>query len=173
MDVWMIARKELKNDLPEILAALDDSQYQFDWIVSDHDMWYSANCPEEVRKRWQWNALLISGEDLTAHLRNQYISFCLGAVLSAVPLGTKPEQVWDYLPGWEVDFFHADYQFQTPLTELEIICFDGYAWVIICKPDFSELVQKRLPQAMPPKQWYSAHTQVRYDEQGNKMSIIQ
>ena len=172
MDVWMISRKELKNDLLDIFAALDDLQYKYDWVVSDHNMWYDFNCPEEVKKRWQWDGLLISGEDLTEHCSKGCVTFCFGAVLSAVPLGTKQEQVWNYTPCWEVDFEDPDYRFQTPLTELEIICYDGYAWVIVCRPELSVQIREYLPQVMPPKQWYAAHTQTRHDEQGNRITII-
>lgn len=172
MDVWMISRKELRNDLLEIFSALDDIQYKYDWIISDHDMWFGTNCPEEVKKRWQWTGLLISGKELTEHYSAGYVWFCVGAVLSAVPIGTRPEQVWDHLPGWEEDFKSPEYQFQTPLTELEIFCYDGYAWAIICKPELSELIQKKLPQAMLSEQWYAAHTEIRYDENGNKITVI-
>ena len=172
MDVWMISRKELKNDLLDIFSALGNLQYRYDWIVSDHDMWYSPGCPEDISNRWNWNALLISGEDLTKHLDMAYISFVFGGILSAVPLETNPEQVWNYIPGWEVNFEDPAYRFQTPLTELELICCDGYAWVIVCKPEFSGQIRKNLPQAMPPKEWYSSHNQVTYDDQGNKMTVI-
>lgn len=173
MDVWMISRKELKKDLLEIFEAVGNLQYRFDWIVSDHNMWYSADCPEDVKKRWQWTGMLISGEELTAHCSAGYVHFCSGGVLSAVPLGTKPEQVWDYIPGWEVDCNDPDYQFQTPLTELEIFCYDGYAWMIVCKPEFSQRIRSCLSYAMPSDQWYPAHTQTRYDEQGRKITVIQ
>lgn len=154
MDVWMISRKELKNDLLDIFSALGDLQYQFDWIISDHDIWYGQNCPPEIRKRWQWTGLFISGKELTEHYSAGYVWFCCGGVLSAVPLGTIPEQVWNYLPSWEIDFNAPDYQFQTPLTELEILCYDGYAWMIICKPEFSDVIQKNLPQACRPDEFY-------------------
>ena len=173
MDFWMLSRRELKNDLLDIFSALDDLQYKFDWIISDHDMWYSANCPEEVKTRWQWTGLMMSGEELTKHYSLGYVWFCCGGVLSAVPKDTKIEQVWDYVPGWEVNFEDPNYHFQTPLTELEIICFDGFAWVIICKPELSFQIQKSFPQALPPKDWYSAHTQPRYDENGNRITIIE
>ena len=172
MDVWMISRKELINDLMDIFAALDDLQYKYDWVISDHNMWYAFDCPEEVKTRWQWEGLLISGEELTEHCCKGYVVFCFGAVLSAVPLGTKPEQVWNYVPGWEEDFENPDYRFQIPLTELEIVCYDGYAWLIVCRPDFSDLIRKHLPQALPPKEWYPAHTQTQYDELGSKRTII-
>ena len=156
MDVWMISRKELKNDLLEIFSALGNLQYQFKWIITDHDMWYSSNCPENVKKRWQWTGLLISGEELTEHYSSGFVWFCTGAVLSAVPLGTRPEQVWNYIPSWEMSFNESDYQFQTPLTQLEIICYDGYAWAIICKPEFSSVIQENLPQAKKPDDFYRA-----------------
>ena len=168
----MISRKELKNDLLDIFSALDDLQYKFDWIVSNHDMWYDPNCPEEVKTCWQWTGLLISGKELTEHYSAGYVWFCCGGVLSAVAKGAKPEQVWDYVPGWEVDFEDPFYQFQTPLTELEIVCYDGYAWLIVCKPELSALIQEHLPQAMPPKEWYPAHTMMQHDEQGSKRTII-
>lgn len=154
MDAWMISRSELKNDLLEIFSALGDLQYQFDWVISDHDMWYSANCPNAVKKRWQYTGLLISGGELTGHLSAGFVHFLVGAVLSAVPKGTAPAEVWDYLPGWEVDFDDPDYRFQTPLTQLEILCYDGYAWVIICKPEFSETVQQTLPKVQKSKDFY-------------------
>ena len=151
----MIARKNVKNDLLGLFSALGDLQYRYDWVISDHDMWYGANCPEKVKKRWQWTGLLMSGHELTEHLSEKYVYFCVGGVLSAVPLGTKPEQVWDHTPGWEVNFDDPDYAFQTPLTELEIICYDGYAWAIICKPDFSEIIQRNLPRARRSKDFYN------------------
>ncbi len=33
MDFWMIARQDLKNDLPDIFSALDNLQYQYDWVI--------------------------------------------------------------------------------------------------------------------------------------------
>lgn len=151
----MISRNKLSNDLLEIFSALGNLQYQFDWVITDHDMWYDANCPEEVKRRWQRTGLLMSGEELTAHYSAGYVWFCTGAVLSAVPLGTKSEQVWDHIPAWEVNFEDPDYRFQTPLTKLEVICYDGYAWVIICSPEFSKLVQERLPMACRPKEFFN------------------
>ena len=49
-----------------------------------------------------------------------------------------------------MDFRAPDYRFQTPLTKLELMLFDGYAWVIVCDAAFSETVQRHLPQAQPP-----------------------
>ena len=154
MDFWMISRQELNHDLLDIFDALHDLQYQYDWVISDHDMWYGANCPEDLKKRWNWTGLLISGEELTEYCSAGYVHFVSGGVLSAVPLGTRPEQVWNHLPGWEVNFEDTDYQFQTPLTELEILCYDGYAWMIICRPEFSKTIQKCLPQACKPAEFY-------------------
>ena len=51
MDFWMIARQELPHDLLDIFSALGDLQYQYDWVITDHDLWYAESCPEEVRKR--------------------------------------------------------------------------------------------------------------------------
>ncbi len=168
----MVSRKELKGDLLDIFSALDELQYEYDWIISDHDIWYSSDCPEKVKTRWQWTGLLISGEELTDHYSAGYVWFCSGGVLSAVPVGTKPEQVWDYLPEWQVDPKSFEYQFQTPLTELELICYDGYAWIIVCNPELSKLIQKKLPQAMLLEEWYAAHTETRYDADGKRITII-
>ena len=98
MDFWMIARQALKGDLLEIFSALGDLQYQYDWVVTDHDMWYSKHCPEEVRRRWQRTGLLMDGRELTEHLSAGYVRFGWGGVLSAVPRGTRPDQVWNYEP---------------------------------------------------------------------------
>lgn len=154
MDVWMISRREPENELLEILSVLGDLQNQYDWIISDHDMWYSESCPDDVKKRWQQPCLLMSGKELTDHYSARYVWFCTGGILSAVPKGTKAEQVWGYVPGWERDFEDTGYRFQTPLTELEVVCFDGYAWLIVCKPDFSETVRKALPQACSMDEFY-------------------
>ena len=156
MDFWMIARQDLKNDLLDIFSALDNLQYQYDWVITDHDLWYAENCPDTVRKRWQWTGLLMDGVEFTEHLKAGYIRFCFGAVLSAVPLGARPDQVWEYVPYWEIEQFGSpDYQFQTPLTRLELICYDGYAWVIICEPGFSKSICRALPQAKTPEEFYS------------------
>ena len=104
MDVWMLNRKILPNDLLDIFSALGNLQAQYDWVITDHSMWYGKNCPEAVRKRWQWTGLLMTGRELTEHLRAGCVWFLDGAVLSAVPLGTREEDVNLYEPVWEVDF---------------------------------------------------------------------
>lgn len=155
MDFWMAARQNLKNDLLDIFSALDDLQYQYDWVITDHDLWYAENCPEEVRKCWQWTGLLMDGVELTEHLCAGYIRFLVGGVLSAVPKGTQLDQVWNYIPGWEIEGFgSSDYCFQTPLTQLEILCYDGYAWVIICRPEMSSKIRAAIPQAKTPDDFY-------------------
>ena len=55
-----------------------------------------------------------------------------------------------------MDFRAPDYRFQTPLTRLELILFDGWAWGIVCDAAFSKLVQSRLPQAQPPDAFWKA-----------------
>ena len=128
MDFWMIARQELKNDLLDIFSALGDLQHQYDWAITDHDLWYGENCPDEVRKRWGWTGLLMDGQELAEHLSAGYVRFLVGVVLSAVPKGIQPDQVWSCEPYWEHEkLFSEDYQFQTPLTQMELICYDGYA----------------------------------------------
>lgn len=82
--------QELKHDLLDIFSALGDLQYQYDWFITDHDLWYTKNCPEEVRRRWQWTGLLMDGTELTAHLSVDYVHFILGGVLSAVPKVRSP-----------------------------------------------------------------------------------
>ena len=156
MDVWMLNRKTLPNDLLDIFSALGNLQAQYDWVITDHSMWYGKNCPEAVCKRWQWTGLLMSGRELTEHLSAGYVWFLDGAVLSAVPLGMREEDVNLYEPVWDVDFCAPDYRFQTPLTRLELILFDGWAWVIVCNAAFSKLVQSRLPQAQPPDAFWMA-----------------
>ena len=156
MDLWMIARQDLKGDLLELFSALGDLQYQYDWVITDHDMWYSKDCPEEVRRRWEWTGLLMDGRELTEHLSAGYVGFILGGVLSAVPRGTRPDQVWNYEPYWEHEKFSCpDYQFQTPLTQLELFCYDGYAWAIVCQRSFSEKVKEALPMAKDPDAFYA------------------
>ena len=158
MDFWMVARQELKNDLLDIFSALGNLQYQYDWVITDHDLWYTENCPENVRKRWQWTGLLMNGKELTEHLSSGYISFMLGGVLSAVPKGTQPCQVWNYVPYWEIENFDSPaYCFQTPLTQLELICYDGSAWVLICDSNFSKWVKEALIMAKTPSEFYSTY----------------
>ena len=155
MDVWMLGRgRNAEDDLLGIFSALDDLQYRYDWVITDHGMWYGARCPEQVKKRWQWTGLLITGKELTEHLSAGYVWFSTGGVLSAVPPGTKEEAVFRYEPTWEIDCTSPDYAFQTPLTKLEIMCFAGYAWEIVCDAAFSQLVRKKLPKARAPKDFY-------------------
>ena len=156
MDFWMIARQDLKNDLLDIFSALGDLQYQYDWVMTDHDLWYGENCPDEVKKRWQWTGLLMDGQELAAHLSAGCVHFVVGGVISAVPKETQLNQVRNYEPYWEHEkLFSADYQFQTPLTQMELICYDGYAWLIVCIPQFSEKVRQALPQAKMSKEFFS------------------
>ena len=78
-----------------------------------------------------------------------------GGVLSAVPKGTEQSQVDRFTPYWEhKGLFSPRYEFQTPLTQLEIICYDG-DWLIVCKPSFSECV-RTLPQAQTPEEYFGS-----------------
>lgn len=126
--------------------------------MTDHDLWHVENCPEEVRRRWQWTGLRMDGTELTAHLSAGCICFLLGGVLSAVPKGTQPCEVWTYEPYWKIEQFGSpEYRFQTPGPQLEPICYDGYAWFLICTSDFSKRVNDALPMAKTPEEFYSAH----------------
>lgn len=150
----MLSRQSLKNDLLDIFSALGDLQYQYDWVITDHEIWYTEGCPEAIRKRWQWTGLLMDGAELTRHLRAGYIYFIGGGILSAVPKGTKEEKINRYTPYWEhADLFTPNYHFQTPLTQLEIICYDG-DWLIVCEPSFSKYVCCALPQVQPPENYF-------------------
>lgn len=152
MDFWTVERKELEGDLRFLLTALGDLERQYDWVVSDHDVWYGEGCPADVREQWQWTGLLLTGEELVKHL--EYVHFVSSGVLSAVPKGTRREAVKPYIPYWEaVGDFSPDYRFQTPLTQLEIICYDGYAWLIVCREEFSSRVRQALPRARPAKKF--------------------
>ena len=156
MDVRVLDRAGLQNDLLEIFTALGDLQYRYDWVITDHEMWYSEACPEDVKRRWQWTGLLIDGRELTEHLAAGYVRFTTGGVLSAVPPGTKWEDVCRYTPTWQVDSASPEYVFQTPFTKLEILCCDGYAWEIVCEPAFSQAVRRCLPEAKTPEAFYAA-----------------
>jgi len=119
------------------------------------ELFINESCPDEVSKRWQWTGLLMDGQELMEHLSAGYVRFLVGGVLSAVPKGTQPNQVWNYEPYWEHDkLFTSDYEFQTPLTQMELICYDGYAWLIVCDSEFSEKIHQTLPQAKTPKEFY-------------------
>ena len=48
MDVWMLNRKILPNDLLDIFSALGNLQAQYDWVITNHSMWYGKT----VRKRF-------------------------------------------------------------------------------------------------------------------------
>ena len=117
MDFGMLSRNDLSNDRMDIFAALDDIQYQYDWVISNTGLYFSPDVPAQVRKRWSWTGLLMTGQELTQHLTSGYVYFVSGGILSAVPKGTRSEQVWDYVLCWEVENFGSpDYHFQMPLT---------------------------------------------------------
>lgn len=157
MDFWMISRSDLKDDLMTLFTALDGLQYRYDWVISDTDLYFRPDTPENVKARWLWTGLLMDGAELTGHLESGYVWFVSGGILSAVPKGTKPEDVWNYMPRWDVeDFGSAEYQFQTPLTKLEILCYDGYAYVIVSPPSFSPVVRRQLPAAKTVEEFYAA-----------------
>ncbi len=151
----MISRNDLSNDLMGIFSPLDNIQYQYDWVISDTDLYFSQDAPDEIRKRWSWTGLLMTGQELTRHLTSGHVFFVSGGVLSAIPKGTRQEQVWDYVPCWEIENFGSpDYRFQTPLTQFEIICYDGYAWCIVCEPEMSPKILKAFPQAKTPEEFH-------------------
>lgn len=155
MDFWMLERQNLPGDLPDVFTALGDLQHRYDWVISDHDLYFAPNTPDTVRERWSWTGLLMGGRELTEHLTAGYVTFVTGGILSAVPKGTLPEQVREYVPCWEIkNFGSSDYCFQTPYTQMELICYDGYAWVIVCQPEMTPRVQKAFPQAKAPDDFY-------------------
>ncbi len=156
MDAWIFSRNDCPNDLLGIFSALGDLQYQYDWVISDTGLYFMPDTPDEVRRRWSWTGLLMGGQELTEHLTAGYVHFVFGGILSAVPKGTRPEQVWNYTPSWEVDFESPDYRFQTPLTQLEIINHDGNGWVIVCGPEFSAKVRSALPKAKTFQAYYES-----------------
>lgn len=45
MDFWMISCQELEHDLLDTFSALGDLQYQYDWVITDHDLWYMEKLP--------------------------------------------------------------------------------------------------------------------------------
>ena len=153
MDVWALKRTSLPRDLLTVLAALGDLQYRYDWVISDTDIYYRPDTPQEVKERWGWTGLLMDGAELTRHLESGYLNLISGA-FSAVPVGTRPEAVWNYLPGWEVDFCSPGYTFQTPLTQLELFCYDGYACVLVCPAAFSAGLRQMLPTALPAEEFF-------------------
>ena len=38
---------------------------------------------------------------------------------------------------------------------LELFCYDGYAWAIVCQRSFSEKVKEALPMAKDPDAFYA------------------
>ena len=67
---------------------------------------------------------------------------------AAVPRGTGVEAVRDYAPFWEAKgLFSPEYRFQMPLTQMEIVCYDGWAIVIVCGEAMSRTVRTALPMA--------------------------
>ena len=154
MDFWMFDRRSFENDLLNLFSALGDLQYEYDWVISDHEVWYAERCPDAVRTRWQWTGLLMDGAELTEHLRSGYVSFVGGGVLSAVPKGREQSRVDRFTPYWEhEDLFTPKYRFQTPLTQLELICYDG-DWLLVCEPSFSAYV-RTLPQAQTSEEHFA------------------
>ena len=148
-------RSELKHDLLTIFSALNGLQYRYDWIISNADLYLKPDTPQEIKLRWQYTGILMDGLELTRHLEAGYVHFCLGVILSAVPKGTKANAIWDYLPCWEIENFgDPNDSFQTPLTELEMFCYDGYAFVIICPPSFSKTVLQALPTVKTVDEFY-------------------
>ena len=158
MDFWMVSSRELPHGLASIFTALTDLLYQYDWVISDTNLYFLPETPEAVKKRWSWTGLLMEGQELARHLAEGYVHIVCGGVFSAVPKGTRAAQVNGYMPVWEIDKFgSSEYTFQIPLTQLEILNYDGYAWVLICGPEFSAKVQKALPQAKRPDAYYAAY----------------
>ena len=51
MDFWILSGKELPNDLMDIFSALGEIQYQYDWVISDHDVYFAPHTPDAVRER--------------------------------------------------------------------------------------------------------------------------
>ncbi len=147
MDYWMIDRAELPGDLPDVFSALNGILERYNWVVSGTDLWFGPNATEEVRRRWGWTGLLMEGRELLGYLQDGSVRI-LSGVLSAVPRRTRAEAVRDYAPSWEdKGLFSPEYRFQTPLTQMEIICYDGWAIVIVCEEAMSRTVRTALPMA--------------------------
>lgn len=154
MDFWMLERSKLEKDILTVFSALDGLQARYDWVISDTDLYFRPGAPDRIRERWQWTGLLMDGVELTRDLESGDVWFISG-ILSALPRGTRPGQVWNYLPRWDSkDFGSPDYRFQTPLTEMELLCYDGYACVIVCRESYSPAVRRALPMAQTVEEFY-------------------
>ena len=44
-----------------------------------------------------------------------------------------------------------------PLTRLELICYDGYAWSMICKPNFAKQLKNVLTMKKTTGEFYPQH----------------
>ncbi len=122
----------LDDNLPlhDIVSALGDISGQFNWLISDYQLFSSNDDLIPVEKDYIW----LNGDDFRKLLDTDL--FAVWCVISAFPKNVALEDVLEFdlpyadgNPGFWVD----DVSLQTPLTELEIVVFDSSSCFILSK----------------------------------------
>jgi hypothetical protein len=122
------------TDMREVFAAMGQRQREFNWLLTECEAWRQdskAMIAPFVGADVQW----FSGDDLTRKVSQCKTQFIWG-VFSGFPLNVSLDlQHLDVYPcaDGNPDFWTAAPKIQHPLAEIEIVCWDSSATLLLCR----------------------------------------
>ena len=117
--------------IDEIIKAIGDIYDQYNWLITDQQIFSDKYEGLFANKDYVW----LTGKEFRkiAESNDLYAIWC---VASAFPQNITLEEILKYeLPyaDGNADFWVDEVKLQTPLSELELVIFDGYSCFILSK----------------------------------------
>ncbi|MGL4550605.1 MAG: hypothetical protein ACRC33_05415 [Gemmataceae bacterium] len=139
------------TDLRLVFRAIGDRQREFDWLVTDLDYGrlgvHDHRPPPFIGRGPHW----LTGAQLTRQVAEYDLQFAW-AVLSGFPPGTPLDldrlAVDPYADG-NPGFWEEQPRIQHPLAEVEIVCWDSTATLLLCRDrSLGESFRRHFPEAV-------------------------
>lgn len=160
MKAAVIERRNMSSsDLEHLFFSFKDVFSQYDWLISDTDLFFQPTAPEELRDRLNWTGLLMRWTELKTVFRSREWHMISG-VLSALPNGISEEAAQRLpLPAWEYEgYWNGNPQMQTFLTQVEVVLYDGYLLLFLALDDtLIDCFLRLYPKAMELSEYLRHH----------------
>jgi hypothetical protein len=138
------------SDLEDLFFSLEDVLSQYDWLISDTDLFFKPAAPQALKDRLNWTGLLMRWDELETVFYSQEWHMISG-VLSALPKGISEEAAQQLpLPKWDYEgYWNGNPQMQTSLTQVEVVPCDGYLLLFLASGDaLTDRFLRLYPKAM-------------------------
>lgn len=138
------------TDMVEVFAAISQRQREFNWLLTECEGW-PKHAKAKVQPFAEIDAQWFSGEQLTSQVNQSETQF-LWAVFSGFPLhvaiDTENLATRPFADG-NRDFWSDAPQIQHPLAEIEIVCWDSSATILLSRdPTIGISFRKYFPEAV-------------------------